>query len=180
MAVVPGVLLDHVAGSAAWPGRSPRRDEGQVGPGSRVDELPYRLGVEVLLDEVPEQVESAPAGRGEVRVRRHQEAVPAGLFGHAGEEAPAELVGFEGAMPVGAIDVLLRSSFRPAVGVHADDVGLGRLVEQDRVLADEALVAEDHTVVAAGVHATGRNGIVEVTIPKQPKAQPRRIQVATA
>ncbi|HEY7638948.1 MAG TPA: Hsp20/alpha crystallin family protein [Steroidobacteraceae bacterium] len=35
------------------------------------------------------------------------------------------------------------------------------------------------TVDAAGVHATGRNGIVEVTIPKQPKAQPRRIQVAT-
>lgn len=36
------------------------------------------------------------------------------------------------------------------------------------------------TVDAAGVHASGRNGIVEVTIPKQPKAQPRRIQVATA
>lgn len=36
------------------------------------------------------------------------------------------------------------------------------------------------TVDAAGVHATGRNGIVEVTIPKQPKSQPRRIQVATA
>jgi HSP20 family protein len=36
------------------------------------------------------------------------------------------------------------------------------------------------TADAAGVHATGRNGIVEVTIPKQPKAQPRRIQVASA
>ena len=36
------------------------------------------------------------------------------------------------------------------------------------------------TVDAAGVHATGRNGIVEVTIPKQAKAQPRRIQVAAA
>ncbi|MGH8177270.1 MAG: Hsp20/alpha crystallin family protein [Steroidobacter sp.] len=35
------------------------------------------------------------------------------------------------------------------------------------------------TVDAAAVHATGRNGIVEVTIPKQPRAQPRRIQVAT-
>lgn len=34
------------------------------------------------------------------------------------------------------------------------------------------------TVDAANVQATGRNGIVEVTIPKQPKAQPRRIQVA--
>jgi HSP20 family protein len=36
------------------------------------------------------------------------------------------------------------------------------------------------TVDAANVHASGRNGIVEVTIPKQPKAQPRRIQVASA
>ena len=36
------------------------------------------------------------------------------------------------------------------------------------------------TVDAAAVHATGRDGILEVTIPKQPKAQPRRIEVATA
>ena len=36
------------------------------------------------------------------------------------------------------------------------------------------------TVDAASVKATGRNGILEVTIPKQPKAQPRRIEVAAA
>lgn len=36
------------------------------------------------------------------------------------------------------------------------------------------------TVDAAAVRASGRNGILEVTIPKQPKAQPRRIEVATA
>ena len=36
------------------------------------------------------------------------------------------------------------------------------------------------TVDAAHVRATGRNGILEVTIPKQPKAQPRRIEVAAA
>lgn len=36
------------------------------------------------------------------------------------------------------------------------------------------------TVDAAGVQATGRNGIVEVTIPKQAKAQPRRIQITNA
>jgi HSP20 family protein len=36
------------------------------------------------------------------------------------------------------------------------------------------------TVDAAAVHATGRNGIVEITIPKQAKAQPRKIQVAVA
>ncbi|MET0497896.1 MAG: Hsp20/alpha crystallin family protein [Steroidobacteraceae bacterium] len=36
------------------------------------------------------------------------------------------------------------------------------------------------TVDAAAVRATGRNGILEVIIPKQPKAQPRRIEVAIA
>lgn len=36
------------------------------------------------------------------------------------------------------------------------------------------------TVDAANVQASGRNGIVEVTIPKQPKAQPRRIQIAVS
>ncbi len=36
------------------------------------------------------------------------------------------------------------------------------------------------TVDAANVRATGRNGVLEVTIPKQPKAQPRRIEVAVA
>jgi HSP20 family protein len=36
------------------------------------------------------------------------------------------------------------------------------------------------TVDAANVRATGRNGIVEVTIPKQAKAQPRRIQIAAS
>jgi HSP20 family protein len=35
------------------------------------------------------------------------------------------------------------------------------------------------TVDAASVHASGNNGVLEVTIPKQPKAQPRRIQVNT-
>ncbi|HEU4485048.1 MAG TPA: Hsp20/alpha crystallin family protein [Povalibacter sp.] len=36
------------------------------------------------------------------------------------------------------------------------------------------------TVDAAAVHATGRDGVLEVTIPKQAKAKPRRIEVATA
>jgi HSP20 family protein len=36
------------------------------------------------------------------------------------------------------------------------------------------------TVDSANVRATGRNGILEVTIPKQAKAQPRRIEVAAA
>lgn len=36
------------------------------------------------------------------------------------------------------------------------------------------------TVDASAVRANGRDGILEVTIPKQPKAQPRRIEVTTA
>ncbi|HEY6643756.1 Hsp20/alpha crystallin family protein [Povalibacter sp.] len=36
------------------------------------------------------------------------------------------------------------------------------------------------TVDAAAVRATGRDGILEVTIPKQAKAQPRRIEVVSA
>ncbi len=36
------------------------------------------------------------------------------------------------------------------------------------------------TVDAAAVHATGRDGVLEVTIPKQAKAKPRRIEVASA
>jgi HSP20 family protein len=34
------------------------------------------------------------------------------------------------------------------------------------------------TVDAANVRASGRNGVIEVTIPKQSKAQPRRIEVS--
>jgi len=33
-------------------------------------------------------------------------------------------------------------------------------------------------VDAERVQATGRNGVLEITIPKQPKALPRRIKVA--
>jgi HSP20 family protein len=36
------------------------------------------------------------------------------------------------------------------------------------------------TVDAAGVRAAGRDGILEITIPKQAKAQPRRIEVKAA
>jgi len=35
------------------------------------------------------------------------------------------------------------------------------------------------TVDTANVTASGRNGVLEITIPKQPKAQPRRIEVTS-
>jgi HSP20 family protein len=34
------------------------------------------------------------------------------------------------------------------------------------------------TVDSNGVHATGKNGVLQITIPKQPKAQPKRIKIA--
>ena len=36
------------------------------------------------------------------------------------------------------------------------------------------------TVDAANVRATARNGVLEVSIPKQPKAQPRRVEISAA
>lgn len=36
------------------------------------------------------------------------------------------------------------------------------------------------TVDAAGVSASGNLGVLEITIPKQPKTQPRRIEISTA
>ena len=36
------------------------------------------------------------------------------------------------------------------------------------------------TVDSASVRATGRSGVLEVVIPKQPKAQPRRIEVLSS
>ena len=36
------------------------------------------------------------------------------------------------------------------------------------------------TVDASAVRAAGRHGVLEVTIPKQPKSQPRRIEVSAA
>jgi HSP20 family protein len=34
------------------------------------------------------------------------------------------------------------------------------------------------TADANGVKAAGKNGVLQITIPKQPKAQPKRIKVA--
>jgi HSP20 family protein len=36
------------------------------------------------------------------------------------------------------------------------------------------------TADASAVHAAGRHGVVEITIPKQPKAQPRRIEITSS
>jgi HSP20 family protein len=84
---------------------------------------------------------------------------------------------------VAAIEITLDKGVLSLSGERVKDVS-GKDVQRSRI---ERAHGRFHrrftlpdTVDAAGVHATGRNGIVEVTIPKQPKAQPRRIQVATA
>ena len=84
---------------------------------------------------------------------------------------------------VSAIDITLDQGLLSVSGERAKDV-LAKEVERSR---SERPYGRFHrrftlpdTVDASGVHASGRNGIVEVTIPKQPKAQPRRIQIAAS
>lgn len=84
---------------------------------------------------------------------------------------------------VAAIDITLDQGLLSVSGERARDAG-SKDVERSRT---ERPYGRFHrrftlpdTADAAGVHATGRNGIVEVTIPKQPKAQPRRIQISAS
>ena len=84
---------------------------------------------------------------------------------------------------VTAIDITLDKGVLSLSGERAKDTAT-RDVQRSRIERPHGRFHRrftlPDTVDAAGVHATGRNGILEVTIPKQPKAQPRRIQVATA
>ena len=81
-----------------------------------------------------------------------------------------------------AVEITLDKGVLSVSGERAKDA-FGKDVQRTRVERPNGRFHRrftlPDTVDAAGVHATGRNGIVEVTIPKQPKAQPRRIQVAT-
>lgn len=84
---------------------------------------------------------------------------------------------------VAAIDITLDQGLLAVSGERAKDA-LAKEVERSRT---ERPYGRFHrrftlpdTADASGVHATGRNGIVEVTIPKQAKAQPRRIQIAAS
>ena len=82
-----------------------------------------------------------------------------------------------------AVEITLDKGVLSLSGERAKDAS-GKDVQRSRVERPHGRFHRrftlPDTVDAAGVHATGRNGIVEVTIPKQPKSQPRRIQVATA
>jgi HSP20 family protein len=84
---------------------------------------------------------------------------------------------------VAAIDITLDKGVLSVSGERAratDDKALERTRSERPYGRFHRRFTLPDTVDAANVQATGRNGIVEVTIPKQPKAQPRRIQVASA
>jgi HSP20 family protein len=82
-----------------------------------------------------------------------------------------------------SIDIVLDRGVLAVSGTRADEVEAkgaerGR-TERPRGRFHRRFTLPD-TVDAGNVAASGRNGVLEVTIPKQPKAQPRRIQVANA
>jgi HSP20 family protein len=84
---------------------------------------------------------------------------------------------------VAAIDITLDKGVLSVSGERAratDDKAIERTRSERPYGRFHRRFTLPDTVDAANVQATGRNGIVEVTIPKQPKAQPRRIQVASA
>lgn len=84
---------------------------------------------------------------------------------------------------VSAIDITLDQGLLSVSGQRSKDA-VSKDVERSRTERPHGRFHRRFTLPdtadAAGVRATGRNGIVEVTIPKQAKAQPRRIQVASA
>src|SRR3984957_16910657 len=75
-----------------------RRKNGQPGLRARPGEAEQRLDVEVLLDEVPQQVEAALTGGGEADPRRYAAE-------RRGEERAAQRVSLQAAVPHGAEDV---------------------------------------------------------------------------
>lgn len=74
--------------------------------------------------------------------------------------------------------VLTIAGERPAPAVdEQEERRLQRRVERGHGRFYRRLILPD-TVDSENVRAAGRNGVLEITIPKQAKAQPRRIRVA--
>lgn len=80
-----------------------------------------------------------------------------------------------------AIDITLDQGVLSVTGERSKEI-LAKEVERSRVERPHGRFHRrftlPDTVDASAVSATSRNGIVEVTIPKQVKAQPRRIEIA--
>ncbi|AMN47222.1 heat-shock protein Hsp20 [Steroidobacter denitrificans] len=82
-----------------------------------------------------------------------------------------------------AIDITLDQGILSVSGERSKEI-LAKEVERSRTERPQGRFHRrftlPDTVDATAVSATSRNGIVEVTIPKQAKAQPRRIEIAAS
>lgn len=71
-----------------------------------------------------------------------------------------------------------------SIGGEREREAVSKEVERSRIERPQGRFHRRFTlpniVDSAGVRANGRNGVLEITIPKQPKAQPRRIEVAAS
>jgi HSP20 family protein len=79
-----------------------------------------------------------------------------------------------------AIDITLENGVLAISGVREQDAGEKDVERARRERAHGRFHRRftlPDTVDSASVKANGRNGVLEVTIPKQPQAQPRRIEV---
>jgi HSP20 family protein len=81
----------------------------------------------------------------------------------------------------GAVDITLEQGILTVVGdrpkEHADrNLQRGRLERPTGRFHRHFALPE--TADANGVQAAGKDGVLQITIPKQPKAQPKRIKVA--
>jgi HSP20 family protein len=81
-----------------------------------------------------------------------------------------------------AIDVTLEKGILSVSGTRAHEAP--KDVERSRIERPRGRFHRrftlPETVDAANVRATARNGVLEVTIPKQPKAQPRRVEISVS
>jgi HSP20 family protein len=81
---------------------------------------------------------------------------------------------------ISAIDITLENGVLAIGGTREQDAGENDCERARRERAygrfHRRFTLPD-TVEASSVKANGRNGVLEVVIPKQPKAQPRRIEV---
>ena len=82
---------------------------------------------------------------------------------------------------VGAVEITLEQGILAVVGDrpkdHAErDLQRGRIERPSGRFHRHFALPE--TADSNGVQAAGKNGVLQITIPKQPKAQPKRIKVA--
>jgi HSP20 family protein len=85
---------------------------------------------------------------------------------------------------VNAINITLERGVLSVSGERAKDAEQGREAQGRRIERPQGRFHRrftlPETIDTESVSATGRNGVLQITIPKQPKSQPRRIEVKAA